>query len=216
VQPDPDEYLDGVNIYIYTGNRPTMFLDPSGKATFAECMIAIGDAFSSDLGRKIIRFMKQYSKVFPENCEVPRAICMCSMTIPGGGHIPPIGTVVADYDPDLGIIIFYMRFRNKASMTQVVLHELVHAYMRCCGVDPKPEDPIEKQCQALADSEVMAYCMSGQCRLRGANRWRGETFKDCVKRAAKSSVENNKQCKPGDEYVRRAWKKYKQRCKNYE
>ncbi|KAJ1271574.1 hypothetical protein BS78_06G137800 [Paspalum vaginatum] len=98
-----------------------------------------------------------------------------------------------DYRSGGGIRVCCNNIRFQDEITQVIIHELIHAYDDCVTKNMNWNN-----CAHHACSEIRANHLSGDCHykrelLRGFMKIRGHE-QDCVKRRALMSLKNNPNC----------------------
>lgn len=102
-------------------------------------------------------------------------------------------SVAGGYISGEGIVICSNRLNMQDEVTQVVIHELIHAYDDCRSANLDWTN-----CAHHACSEIRAGHLSGDCHykrefLRGFMKIRGHE-QDCVKRRVMKSLINNPNC----------------------
>ncbi|KAL8553237.1 hypothetical protein ACS0TY_001770 [Phlomoides rotata] len=101
--------------------------------------------------------------------------------------------IAGGYVPGEGISVCSNHLQLQDQVTQVVIHELIHAYDDCRAANLDWSD-----CAHHACTEIRAAHLSGDCHykrelLRGYVRIRGHE-QDCVKRSVMQSLARNPDC----------------------
>ncbi|PKU77021.1 mitochondrial inner membrane protease ATP23-like [Dendrobium catenatum] len=101
--------------------------------------------------------------------------------------------IAGGYSTGNGIIVCCNHMSYQDEISQVLIHELIHAYDDC-----RAKNMDWKNCAHHACTEIRANHLSGDCHykrelLRGFMKMRGHE-QECVKRRALKSVKNNPYC----------------------
>ncbi|BAF15032.1 mitochondrial inner membrane protease ATP23 isoform X2 [Oryza sativa Japonica Group] len=146
---------------------------------FEDCVAGI----KSSLKNPTVRFLME--RMDKAGCPMPPGM----ITARNCGTADKNGS----YGSRIGITVCCEEIRYKDEITQLLIHELIHAYDDCVV-----KDMDWKNCAHHACSEIRANHLSGDCHykrelLRGFMKMRGHE-QECVKRRALMSLRNNPHC----------------------
>ncbi|CAD6263302.1 unnamed protein product [Miscanthus lutarioriparius] len=141
-----------------------------------ECVEGIRSA----LKNPTVRFLRE--RMEKAGCQVWPRLIQAATCSDAGGYASGHG---------IKVCCNHMAFQDE--ITQVLIHELIHAYEDCVA-----KNLDWKNCAHHACSEIRANHLSGDCHykrelLRGFMKIRGHE-QDCVKRRALMSLKNNPYC----------------------
>uniref|UniRef100_A0A0E0KS03 Mitochondrial inner membrane protease ATP23 n=1 Tax=Oryza punctata TaxID=4537 RepID=A0A0E0KS03_ORYPU len=146
---------------------------------FEDCVAGIKSALKDPT----VRFLRE--RMEKAGCPMPPGM----ITAKNCGTADKSGS----YGSTVGITVCCEEIRYQDEISQVLIHELVHAYDDCVV-----KNMDWKNCAHHACSEIRANHLSGDCHykrelLRGFMKMRGHE-QECVKRRALMSLRNNPHC----------------------
>ncbi len=117
-------------------------------------------------------------------CQLPQISCECCPES-GGGSFNPTSK---------NIRVCYNKATTEGGVIGTIVHELVHAYDDCIGID-------WANCDERACTEIRAVDASGKCAPGGGFRRANESYRECNKRVAADATSADKSCGDGTSAV---------------
>lgn len=162
----------GVNLYGFVVNNCILWADYLGESLSVNaCNNAIQQGVNNN--KKIKNAINLLKK---RSCPEPSPSCDCCSESQTAGYYSSGKVTVCYNNSDTG-----------ESIIETLAHELIHALDDCgSGIN---------SCEDAACSEIRAYDYEGVCRVGGSHREPGQTYQECVKEAATSSLKEDPSCK---------------------
>ncbi|KAH6810200.1 Ku70-binding family protein [Perilla frutescens var. frutescens] len=155
---------------------------PCGGVTAAECRRMMQKSLENPKVKILMEKMKKRGCSIKSNKFFKPAICD-SLSAGAGGC----------FTPGEGIYVCCNNIKTQDDVTQLMIHELIHAYDEC-----RAKNLDWKNCYHQACAEIRAYALGGQCHylreyFRGYTNLRGHE-QECVKRLTTLSARANPNC----------------------